>query len=85
MSRLAPCAEKASCFAGSTKGASIDPQDLLTVRNCGVKMLENFRQQALQVGLSPSLLFLLAVNFARLNIVSLSFCVSVCVSVCVGC
>ncbi|KAL0029847.1 hypothetical protein WJX77_003526 [Trebouxia sp. C0004] len=35
---------------GSTKGAFIDTQDLLTVRNCGVKMLENFRQQALQAG-----------------------------------
>ncbi|DBB12972.1 TPA: hypothetical protein ACH3X3_005716 [Trebouxia sp. C0006] len=35
---------------GSTKGACIDTQDLLTVRNCGVKMLENFRQQALQAG-----------------------------------
>lgn len=35
---------------GSTKGASINTQDLLTVRNCGVTMLENFRQQALQVG-----------------------------------
>ena len=40
-----------SHFTGSSKGASIDTQDLMTVRNCGVTMLENFRQQALQVSL----------------------------------
>ena len=34
---------------GSSKGTSINPQDLLTVRSCGVKMLEHFRQQAMQV------------------------------------
>ena len=40
---------------GSSKGAAIDTQDLLMVRHCGVTMLENFRQQALQVSSEPQL------------------------------
>ena len=41
-------------------------------------MLENFRQQALQVSLSACLLFLPAIVFARLNIsLYLALCLSV--------